>query len=306
MKTLNDLLSLRRTLLFLTVVLAFSVISSKAFKEYVPINLSSLTLAMETQMITGMFVISSFIWIVGIPLVLLASITCGDFISKEYQDGTLLLLISKPIRRWEIIIGKFLAFLLSSLLLESIVLVSSPLIIFYVMDLDIYILETMVRLVPWLITYSVFVAFIFGSIATAFSSMFNNRIKTIVVMVIITILVYFGFTMIRAWTESFGIYRNYGLNFIDMNYHLGNSYLLFLNMSKYRMLPLFQGIMGRFTGTHEILDPERVFDKDIDAMPKSLEPKNYNSPVVSLTAWISISLILLIFGTINFERKEIH
>lgn len=306
LKTLKDLFSLKRSVLFILITLLLPIVASKLFESHTPVRLSLLTLPMETQMVVAIFIISTFIWLAGIPLTILSSITCGDFISKEYQEGTLLLLVSKPVKRYEIIVGKFLAFLLNSLVLESIVLISSPLILYYLLNLDVYILEAMIRLVPWLMLYSMFVTFVFGCMATALSTIFNSRIKVLVVMVTIIILVYFGFGMIRSWTEPSGVYEKYGISYLDMNYHLGNSYLFFLKRSHYRMIPLLQGILGRFTGTYESVAPEKVYDKDIGAMPSSLEVKEYMAPLTSLVTWFMVSSASLVFGTLYFQKKEVY
>jgi len=147
-KTLKDMFSIRRSILFIIAVMIVPIIGSGIFNENSQVSL--MTLAMQDQMVVGFFIIISFIWIAGIPLVMLAGVTCGDFISKEDADGTLLLLVSKPVRRYEIIIGKFLAFMLSAVLLEAIALLLSALLISGVMESDVYIFSNMLGLIPHL------------------------------------------------------------------------------------------------------------------------------------------------------------
>lgn len=306
-KTLKDLFSVRRSVLFLIAVIMVPLIGPMMFASGAPggVSIASMTLAMQNQMIVGLFIILAFMWIAGIPLVLLAGVTCGDFISKEEQDGTLLLLTSKPVRRYEIIIGKFLAFMLSSVLLEMIALLIFPLLIYVAMSTDIYIFENMLSLVPSMFFYSVFVAFIFGALATTLSSFFKSRIKTIMTLVAIVILVFFGFMVIRNWTEASGIYESYGFNYVDLNYYLGNSYLFFIQSSEFRIMPVYQGIMGTFTGTYDAADVGKLFDRDLGAFPPSLEQKGYTTPAISVFIWLSLAIILLLFGIIRFEKKEI-
>ncbi|UCD04144.1 MAG: ABC transporter permease subunit [Candidatus Woesearchaeota archaeon] len=306
-KTLKDLFSIKRSILFLITITAIPLIGAMLFMEsdFGELTLASMTLAMQNQMVLGFFMIMSFMWIAGIPLVLLAIVTCGDSISKEQQDGTLLVLVSKPVRRYEIVIGKFLAFIISAILLEVIALLISALVIFSVMDIDIFIFNNILGLMPSVFFYSLFVVFIFGAIATGFSSLFKNRIKTIITLAGITILIFFGFMVIRTWTEPLGIYEDYGLNNIDVNYHLGNSYVLFIQSSGTRIMPIYQGILGTFTGTYDATEVENLFDDDIGAMPPSLEEKDYTSPPVSMLIWIILASLALILGILKLERKEI-
>jgi len=265
-----------------------------------------MTLPMQIQMMNGIFIIMSFIWIAGIPLVLLAAMTCGSFISKEEQDGTLLLLASKPIRRYEIIIGKFFAFLVSTMILELIAFLLAPLLTFNLLDLDPSALTSMLNMVPSLYLYSLFVTFVFGAISATLSVLSRNRVKVVMVLVALTILIYFGFSIIRGWTVPLGVYDKYGMNYFDVNYQLGNSYVFFLEQSGVKIMPPIQGILGQFTGVYEATDPEMVFDPDLGAMPSSLELKKYNTPLVSLSIWLGLAVFLLVAGILKFEKKEIY
>ncbi len=302
-KTLRDLFSIRRSLMFLIGIMIVPLIAGGMMSGDDGGSLSEMTLALQNQMVLGMFIILSFMWIVGIPLVLLASVTCGDFISKEDSDGTLLLLVSKPVARSEIIIGKFLAFMVSAALLELVVLLLSSLLMASTMQLDVYVFNNILSLIPALFMYSIFVSFIFGTIATAFSSIFKSRMKTIMTLVGITILIFFGFMIIRGWLGA--AYESYYLSYMDVNYHLGNSFLFFVDASGVKLVPTYQGVMGQFTGTYDAADINKLFDRDIGAMPPTLEPKDYNTPAASLAIWTFLALALLGLGIFKFQRKEI-
>ncbi len=301
LKTLTDLFSVRRSILFLIVVLILPVIGSGIFNE--SMQISSMSLAMQDQTVLGFFIIISFLWIVGIPVVLMAGITCGDFISKEDQDGTLLMLVSKPIRRYEIVIGKFAAFMISSIILEITSILASALIFSSSLGIDVYTFNNIISLVPSLLAYSVFVAFIFGAMATALSSMFRSRIKTIMIVVGLTMLIFFGFMIARGWLGN--NYEGMGFNYMDVNYHLGNAYLFFLDASGYRMAPLYQGMLGMFTGTYDISNPGSLYDIDIGAMPPEIAPKNYTTPLQSMLIWSGISVAMMALGLLLFERRDI-
>ena len=94
LKTLKDLFSIKRSLVFLIICLIPVFIFANVSQREAVFNFKVMTLPMQIQMMNGIFIIMSFIWIAGIPLVLLAAMTCGSFISKEEQDGTCLLYTS--------------------------------------------------------------------------------------------------------------------------------------------------------------------------------------------------------------------
>ena len=48
--------------------------------------------------------------VITLPIVLAAVLQGGDFIAGEQSRGTLLLFSTKPVHRWEIILGKYLSF----------------------------------------------------------------------------------------------------------------------------------------------------------------------------------------------------
>ncbi len=307
-KTLRDLFSVRRSVLYLIAIAIPVVFGSYMFvnNPFGDFSLSEMGLLMQNQMVGSFFVIMSFMWIAGLPLAFLSIATCGDFVSKEQQDGTLLVLVSKPVRRYEIILGKFLAFMVNVALLEAVAFLLSLSLVSSIMNLDTYILNQLLSILPVLFLYSLLVAFVFSSLATAFSSFSRNRIKTLIALVGITILIFFGFTVIRNWTVEYGIYEGYGLNYLDVNYHLGNAYVFLLDSSGMRLMPISQGVLGMFTGVYDLVDFAKLLDRDIGAFPPSLEKKNYVHPVGSISLWPALAVVLLLAGMITLERREIE
>ncbi len=304
-KTLQDLFSMRRTLLFLVAMAIAPFFFSNVASSDQVFDFASMTMASQVQMVSMIYILMVFIWTAGIPLALLASVTCGDFISKEEEDGTLLLLVSKPVRRHEIIFGKFLAFALNILILETLAILLTPLIFYWLMPIDPFVLDVMAGLVPSMIVYSLFVSITFGALATALSSISRSRIKIIIILVAVTIAVFFGFTMFRGWMIAADIYEPYG-TWVDVNYHLGNTYVMFLDSTGYRMTPPLQAVLGSFTGTYEATDPGKLYDRDLGAMYTTLQPKDYASPPVSMAWWLVLTVILLALGIIRFQKREVQ
>ena len=104
--------------------------------------------------------------------------------------------------------------------------------------------------------------------------------------------------------ETAGIYEPYGV-WIDVNYHLGNSYMVFLDTTGYRMSPTLQAILGSFTGTYDAADPSKLYDADLGAMYTTLTRNEYTAPIVSLIGWLGVTFLVLLLGIIKFKKREI-
>lgn len=299
-KTLNDLFSLKRSIiaLFLLLLLPF-IVSSIVGSEF---NLESMTFANQTQTVVMFYLILVFVWIAGIPLVLLASVTCGDSITKEEQDGTLLLLVSKPVRKHEIVFGKYLAFIINAMILEVIAIVLTPLIMYWVLPMDPEVLDTLAGLIPSMIFYAFFITITFGALATSLSCISRSRFKTIMPLVALTIGIFLGFMFFRGFMISAEIYDPYVV-WSDVNYHMGNSYMYFLEGSDYRMTPVDQAGISMITGTYSSTGSS--FDSDIGAMSPSLSSTNYVSQTVSMIGWLAFTMVMLLIGMFRFQKREI-
>ena len=302
-KTLSDMFRLKRSIIFLIAVMILPFIISSIMSGL--FDFSSMTLANQSQSVAMFYLMIMFVWVAGIPLVLFASVTCGDFITKEENDGTLLLLTSKPVRRYEIVLGKYFAFIINILILELIAIVFTPLIMYWLLPIDPSVLDTMASLIPSLILYSMFIAITFGALATALSCISRSRFKTIMVLVTLTIGIFLGFMFFRGYMVASNIYDPYVV-WEDVNYHMGNSYMFFLDSSGYRITPTSQAMLGMLTGTYDATDPSMLYDQDLGAMFPSIPRTDYIPPILSMLVWSAFTFILLIIGILRFQKREIR
>ena len=166
------------------------------------------------------------------------------------------------------------------------------------------VLDSIAGLIPAIILYSMFIAVTFGALATALSCISKSRFKTIMIIVGITMAVFLGFMVFRGFMSGASIYDPYVV-WADVNYHMGNSYLSFIDSTGYRMAPTLQATLGMFTGTYSAADPSMLFDVDIGAMFPSIPRTDYVSPLLSLFGWFIFTITLLFFGIFRFQRREI-
>lgn len=301
-KTIKDLFSIKRNIIFLALMIVAPFVISMIIN--MNFSLQAMTLANQIQTVTLFYIMLIFFWVTGILLLMFSSITCGDFITKEENDGTLLLLTSKPIYRHEIIIGKYFAFLANILLLELVALVTTPLIMYWLLPIDPAVLDSMATHIPYMFLYAVLIAVTFGALATAFSSISKSRFKTIISLVAMTLTIFLGFIMFRGYMIGMNVYDPYVV-WSDVNYHMGNSYVLFLDASDFRMSPTLQAILGTVTGTYSAADPGMLYDKDLGALYPSIARTDYINPIVSFFGWIGFTTVMFFLGIIRFQKREI-
>ncbi|MFC1999582.1 ABC transporter permease subunit [Chloroflexota bacterium] len=300
-KTLVDLLSLKRTIALVLIGISFPVIFSLVWR--IELTGTPMSLDMQTHYIIDNLTVLSFMWIAGLFLAITVAATAAGFIAKEDTDGTLLLMVSKPINRFEIVLGKFLALVANAMILQIIILLLSALIFWIVLPMDPETFGSVLGLLPWLLLYSLLVTIAFGGISTALSTLMRSRVKiTLVVMILIMLVFFVGIIPRVAFRTT---YEDYHLYYGDLSYHLGNTYTMLIDQAESgQMMPQNQPFMTIFAGTYKGM--EESFDPDIGAMPPSLELTNYVGSGVSVTIWVVISVLALGLAMWAVEKKEVH
>jgi ABC-type transport system involved in multi-copper enzyme maturation permease subunit len=208
------------------------------------------------------------------------------------------------VQRYEIVLGKYFAFISSIIIYQIVALVITALLMYWLLPVDPYVLDSMASIIPSMLLYSIFIAVSFGALATSMSCISKSRMKTFIVLIGLTVTVFLGFMLFRGYMVGANVYDPY-FSWCDVNYHMGNSYVLFLESNDFRMSPTLQAVLGSVTGTYDATDPGQLYDKDIGAMYTSIERTDYIAPIVSFIGWIGFTLMLLVFGIIRFQKREI-
>jgi ABC-type transport system involved in multi-copper enzyme maturation permease subunit len=311
-KTISELMSLRRLVAGLFIGLAPAILFGFVWRE----NLSAGTMSLEMQMRTmvGYFMLISFVWIVGAFIAYLIITSGIDSISKEEESGTLLLMVSKPISRFQFILGKFLGLLVTTLLLEIVILFGAIFIFWLILGLDPETVGALLSVAFWIFLYSIIVAILFAALAIAMSTLFKSQMLKITLSLVLVMLIFvFGLMLRGIWPST---YENYHLGYIDPGYHLGNIYVSAVEqVESGRITPQTQAYMGLINGTYSagveeavlvmFLGTSQSFDPDIGAMPPSLERTNYLNPVLSALLCLIVSAGAVWVAKIAIERKEV-
>ena len=126
-QALKDMFTLRRIVIYLIILCVVPVIAAML----VPNSISSYPREMQLVKLTDYMFTLSFLWIAGIPLIFMSAGMVSSMVSSELTEGTMLQLITKPVRRWEVIVGKFLAFFILFAVVEILAFVLSSYLLVY-------------------------------------------------------------------------------------------------------------------------------------------------------------------------------
>ena len=313
-KTVREMMSLRRLVVVIIAGLIPAIFCGAAIWRE-SFRSGTMSLEMQTHTLVGYFLVFSFIWIAGFYIAYMIITSGMDFVSKEEEGGTLLLMVSKPIGRFQFILGKFLALLITTLLIELVVLFGSAILFWAFLDLDPESVRSLMGLVFWIFLYSVLVAILFDALTIAISTLFKGRMLKIVLAMFLVILVFGVGPILRmVWPST---YENSHLYYVDPGYHLGNTYVSISGQAiSGRMTPQSQAYLGIFTGTYKgemeemmlamFTGSSESFDPDIRAMPPSLERTDYLNPLISVLLFLVISAVALGVAKVTIERKEVY
>jgi len=297
-KTFQDIYSLKKIIITLIVILILPLIYV-LLPTTVDFGLISPNHA--ATIISFALIFPAFFWTLGLVYTIIIGTSGAPLIAEEVKSGTMLLLVSKPISRIKIFIGKYIAVYLYGMLLSFFS-------IFVIGWVGVFVksgnIDHFISLIPFLTAlyiYSLFILFLFTSITMAFSSIFKKARSASILIIFIAIFSYIAFLLIRSLTGQF--YVTFQLYHFDLGYHLGNVFIFFIETLDAVPPSLsWQTAFAMLTGVYTY---ENLVDPDQNINLGGLEKTNYYFPVFSLIIWILIAALLLVFGILRLNKREI-
>jgi ABC-2 type transport system permease protein len=296
-KTIGDLSDLKTVLAYLTVFTTVLFFLTLGFtNNEVPDGVGSLPLAEQEVELLSAYVPLSYFWPVGIALLAAGAVFVALTLATEAERGTLDLLLSKPVRRWKVLLAVFLAnvvFLfavgVASLLLGAVVLFEMGGFSAAAIGRGVF------GVLPGAFLYTLVVCALVSAVGTAAAVVTRKRLQTAAVTALAPAL-FFSLFVARIFPGE--IYENYSLYLVDLGYHLGNVYALFLGAIGNPIPAETQARLGFWSGVYEPpADPESV--------QGSLELVGYVDPGVSLALCLLLTVGLLAFAFVRFQRMDV-
>ena len=297
-KTFQDLASLKNFLISLFIML-LPLIITIAFPS--TIDYGSISPQHGAAAISIAIVFLLFFWTLGISFICIIGTSGASLISEEVHSGTMLILVSKPIMRVKIFLGKYIGLFLygAALSFSAIFLIGWIAVLRYSANIHHFF-----GIIPFLFAtyiYSLVLLLIFCSITLALSSIVKKPRTAGLMVIFLVIFSFLGMMILKMFLAD--SYETYFLYTIDLGYHLGNIYIGFLDF--FNAIPPvaeWQTWFANFTGVYETTSPT---DPDQDINPGGMKRTDYVYPSVSLLIWIGIAIVLLIYGLISLKKREI-
>ncbi len=287
-KTLIDNFSILKTFIYIFVI---SIISYYLIFETAGIGSPTLSLLdVQSKLVSSYFMFGFFI-IIGIPFILYLVLLSAGAISREIDKGTFLLIFSRPVKRFDVLLGKFLGIFLYFFLINAFILFLLPSLGSLFLGLSKSTLFLLYKTSFALLIYSIFITAFMVSLAFVFSSKFKKTIVTAVILFIIVLGIFLMPLANLGGQET--VYTN---SFASLGLNVLNGF----NLDLY---PNSKTNFGQITGTYsqkrdysELYPPELQEPSRIKTMPSWL----------SLILIIFLSFALFLLSLFLLKRKEIY
>ncbi len=245
-------------------------------------------------------------WMLGLVFTISVSGTSSGLIADEIDKGTMLILVSKPVGRVQIFLGKFLGVFTFGALLSLVGLLTCGWVAVLFSSGNLAHFFAMLPFLLFMFAYSLFVELIFLSISMSLSSILKTGRKAMMLSLVISIVTFIVFFMFRAVLSA--VYVQYPLYWLDIGYHLGNILVYAIQLTN--IIPsstLWQQNFNIFSSvfSYSMFSFNQTGDTaqniDLGGYPLA----GYVSPAISLLIWSIIAILLTIFGLYKLKRKEI-
>ncbi len=265
------------------------------------VNFGAISIYSAAMLINFNLVTMLYWWMLGMIFTILVTGATSGVIADEIDKGTMLILVSKPVSRMQIFLGKFLGvYAFGACMSCAGIFLGGWIAVLFSSGNITHFLE-MLPFLFFMFAYSLFVELIFVSISMALSSILRTGRKAMMISLIIVFMTFLIFFIVRMVASS--IYVEYSLYWLDIGYHLSN--FLAFAMQVWSIIPsstLWQSTFNMFTGaflSSSSLDTTQNID--LGGLPLA----EYVSPIVSLLIWIAIAVLLTGLGLLKLKRKEI-
>ena len=240
-----------------------------------------------------------FIIIAGLAIWIIVANVSSGLIANELHEGTLRLLVAKPISRKALTLGKITGMLLGAIVYfaSSLLLIMGSFALLSGCDKDI--LTHLLKYTALFFGYGVMMIFLAGSIGSFLSTCFKKKVPGLLILVMIAILAFAIFPIGRMVLSLFNIYDPLHLYYFDINYHFG---LIFHEFTKW---------LGQITTSQSQLNQYSVFTSIYTAVPSDLDITNNFASIAQINTTLNGLIIMLsyfigacLLYVLTFRRME--
>lgn len=303
MKTLRDFASIKILGLYLLPYTAIATIIAFVLSDGMPDNIGSLHLHAQEQHLAEAFVQVAFVWGAGLPAMVLVAVLTGTAIAREQQKGTLQILLSKPVSRWGVLLGKFSAIVVFTSLMVWTGLLTAGTALFVTSNASSAAVPGGIfTFLPGIIAYAVLLIVTLTAFGTAIA-IISGRLLWTVLGTLVVPAGFFAFMFIRLLAPQ-GLYEDFYLYIVDINYHLGQLFVALHDMLGITLSPSIQQSLDTFIGVFDTTVSE--FDPLVGGMATSVPLAGYVPLFVSVGILVVIGLVSFTLALYRFETMDIQ
>lgn len=277
---------------FLPVLLILSMgITSTAFED-----VATMTLTEQEDRLYAVFVAIAYLWGIGIPLLVYGGVLNALTLAKEAENGTLGLLLSKPIKRRDVLLASFGAVVVVMVLVATANLLLVGLFLYIHSGASATAINAGVfAAFPAAVVTGVLFALFMTAFGTLLAVLTRDRLRTGVGVLAVPAL-FLAFMIFRLFASD--IYSDYGMYIVDINHHFGSAYVYLLETLGTPLDLRAEQQLSIWTGAYEYKGGTA------GELPDSFELLGFD-PVISAGLLLVGAILMLGTALYRFERLDI-
>lgn len=247
-----------------------------------------------------------FFYSFGLMFPIAIGTSAAPLIAEEVSSGTMLTLISKPINRIAIVLGKFIALFIFGMVLSVLSLIILSLLAMLTFPFyDIHIFFGVNFL------YSIIITIFFGGLTLGFSGLFKRARNVTIIPIVLVIFSYLILLIIKQflimstmYSTQASLYERFQLYHFDISYHLANLYTALAQA----LVPTGVSGWGMFFqifGVTKNAGISSCGSSGSCSITMDTVVANYYFPIFSNLFLLFLSIGLLCAGIIYFKRRDI-
>ena len=298
-KTLGDLSDPRVLAAYAVVYIGVLGFLALAFgQNIIPDGGGDLPVAEQGVYMFGAFLAMSHLWALGIGLLLFGAVAGANTLAREAERGTLRIVLSKQVRRWEVLLGTFVGITLFVGLVGVANALVGAVALFWFSDVSAAALEVGVfDALSGTVAYALFVGGFVASLSLALSVFTKNRLQTALGLLVVPAL-YFALSVARLFGPEF--YEDNALYLADMSYHFGNAFVVIHEAIGGDLPVEAQQALSIFSGVYDLPSGENQ-----EALPESLELAGHVDPMVSVSVLVGVAAVSFLVALVEFQRTDL-
>ncbi len=264
-------------------------------------NLGSAPLFTQEQVLLELYAQLSFVWLVTFPMVLVAVLAATN-VASHLESGTFRVLLSKPVSRWEPLVGAFIGIVIVGVLATLSGLLVGGVALYAMTGASALALGgSVLTLLPGTLAYALVVTILAAAIGTLLAVVTGTRLQTALGTALLPV-VFFAFMFVRFLPVG-DLYADLFLYVPDVNYHFGNVYVAIHGALGAKFTPATREAISTVSGVYDVggvwTDPL------LGGIGGSTPLAGYVPPIVSVIAVGLVAIAALAGAVYRFERMDI-